>query len=305
MHASPIHRPNLYYIQQNSSAAVRTAQQNTTTTNNNNNHNNNKQYKHVQGASPSEAAGRRVAQKLKRKDGGGNVVEQRPSPVHRQAEAGHVARPRGGVNHSSRYFGIDGTNPAWPRADTLTPMRVECCSKLITDTLATRDMTHPQTVVAVPLVLLGVPNRQERRQICELGFNLVFTSASNQSGLGSVLVHVGTEFKELLTPMHVGTGEPLSEYMIYCGKTVHGIFGRLVEDLLTRRNRYPIAIAPEGQNRDIIAGLSKSQRLPQNRNTKKGPPTKEDEKVGKLPAREPTRGWRKTMEAMRANAFPP
>ena len=180
--------------------------------------NNNKQYKHVQGASPSEAAGRRVAQKLKRKDGGGNVVEQRPSPVHRQAEAGHVARPRGGVNHSSRYFGIDGTNPAWPRADTLTPMRVECCSKLITDTLATRDMTHPQTVVAVPLVLLGVPNRQERRQICELGFNLVFTSASNQSGLGSVLVHLGTEFKELLTRMHVGTGEPLSAYVIYCGK---------------------------------------------------------------------------------------
>ena len=47
---------------------------------------------------------------------------------------------------------INNTNPARPRADTLTPMRVECCSKLIADTVATQDMFRRRTVVEVPIV---------------------------------------------------------------------------------------------------------------------------------------------------------
>ena len=81
-------------------------------------------------------------------------------------------------------------------------------------------------------------------QRCERVISLLFTSASNRSRPESLLVHIDMEIKELLTPMHVEAGKQFSEYMIYRGKTAHGIFYRLVKGLLTRCNRYPIAIAP-------------------------------------------------------------
>ena len=49
-------------------------------------------------------------------------------------------------------FSADGINPARPRADRLTPWRVECFGKLIADTLATRNMMRPDSTVEVPLV---------------------------------------------------------------------------------------------------------------------------------------------------------
>ena len=52
-------------------------------------------------------------------------------------------------------FSIDGINPARPRADRLTPWRVECFGKLIADTLATRELMRPQSTVEVPLVCGG------------------------------------------------------------------------------------------------------------------------------------------------------
>ena len=46
----------------------------------------------------------------------------------------------------------DGPNHARPRTNTLTPRRVEVFTKLIADTLATRDMIRPHTFVEVSLV---------------------------------------------------------------------------------------------------------------------------------------------------------
>ena len=105
------------------------------------------------------------------------------------------------------------------------------------------------------------------RQLRERVINLFFTIKSERSGLNSLLVQIGTEIKELLTPMHVDAGKPLSEYMISREKTAHGIFDRLAKGLLTRCNRYPIAIAPEGQKRNSVAALLRSPRLPLGRNT--------------------------------------
>ena len=52
-------------------------------------------------------------------------------------------------------FSTDGINPARPRADRLTPWRVECFGKLSADTLASRDLMHPHSMVEVPLVQGG------------------------------------------------------------------------------------------------------------------------------------------------------
>ena len=49
-------------------------------------------------------------------------------------------------------FSTDGINPARPRADRLTPWRVECFGNLSTDALATRDLMRPHSMVEVPLV---------------------------------------------------------------------------------------------------------------------------------------------------------
>lgn len=49
----------------------------------------------------------------------------------------------------------NGTNPTRPRADRLTPQRVECFGNLIADTLATCDRTPPHSMVKVPLVRGG------------------------------------------------------------------------------------------------------------------------------------------------------
>ena len=62
---------------------------------------------------------------------------------------------------------IDGAHSARPRADTLTPMRVECFSKLTADTLATWDMIRPHAVVEVPLVEGG---------FCHMSFKEVTTT---------------------------------------------------------------------------------------------------------------------------------
>ena len=53
-------------------------------------------------------------------------------------------------------FSTDGINPARPRADRLTPWRVECFGKLSADTLATRDLMRPHSTVEVPLVQGGL-----------------------------------------------------------------------------------------------------------------------------------------------------
>ena len=52
-------------------------------------------------------------------------------------------------------FSTDGINPARPRADRLTPWKVECFGKLIADTLATRHLMRPHSTVEVPLVQEG------------------------------------------------------------------------------------------------------------------------------------------------------
>ena len=49
----------------------------------------------------------------------------------------------------------DRTNPARPRTDRLTPWRVERFQKLSADTLPTRDMMRPHSMVEVPLVQGG------------------------------------------------------------------------------------------------------------------------------------------------------
>lgn len=61
---------------------------------------------------------------------------------------------------------VDGPNPTRLRVGALTPMRVELSSKLIADTLATRDMIRPRTVVEVPLV---------EGEFCQMPFNEVTT----------------------------------------------------------------------------------------------------------------------------------
>ena len=50
-------------------------------------------------------------------------------------------------------FSTDGISPLCPRADRLTPWRVECFGKFSADTLATRDLMRPHSMVEVPLVL--------------------------------------------------------------------------------------------------------------------------------------------------------
>ena len=55
---------------------------------------------------------------------------------------------------------VDEIDPTRPRANTLTPRRVECFTKLIADTLATRDMIRPHTYIEVPLVEGGFCQEQ-------------------------------------------------------------------------------------------------------------------------------------------------
>ena len=49
----------------------------------------------------------------------------------------------------------DGVNLSHPRADRLTPWRVECFGTLIADPLTTRDLMRPHSTVEVPLVQPG------------------------------------------------------------------------------------------------------------------------------------------------------
>ena len=272
-------------------------------------------------------------------------------------------------------------NPTRPRANTLTPRRVECFTKLIADTLATRDMIRPHTYIEVPLVEGGfcqvpfeevtvtewcrilvaevAPSGQAQKraevaleemtliqgeswmaaarrlvlhmravtadetkphaseeqyfwryvagkhvsELCERAVNLFFTSESDRNGLEALLVQIGTEIKQQLTPMHVHAGKLLSAYMVARGRVAHGIFDRLVKALLTRCNRYPIASAPGGRKRDSVAALSQSHRLPMTRGTRSELPKREERRGGdRLPARESTRVWRKNLEAIRDSA---
>ena len=59
--------------------------------------------------------------------------------------------------------------------------------------------------------------------MCEHAANLFLTSESNRNGLGNLLVQIGTEIKQRLTPMHVDTGNPLTAYMEQKGRISHEI----------------------------------------------------------------------------------
>jgi len=279
-------------------------------------------------------------------------------------------------------FSTDGINPARPRADRLTPWRVECFGKLIADTLATRDLMRPHSAVEVPLVQGGFchipfeevttkewcrilvaevahsgqaqkraeaalteikliqgeswmaaarrlvlhvraatadearPHTSEEvhfwryvsgrkvAELCERAVNLFFTSASDRNGMESLLIQVGTEVKQYLTPVHVDAGKPLNPYMVHRGEVSHGIFYGLINALLTRCSRYPLAVAPlTGRSRGSVAGLTQSQRLPLGQNETRGFPSREGwEERGKPRTRELPKAWRKKVEALRDSA---
>ena len=278
-------------------------------------------------------------------------------------------------------FSTDGINPARPRADRLTPWRVECFGKLSADTLATRDLMRPHTTVEVPLVQGGLchipfeevtakewcrmlvaevahsgqaqrraavaldeirllqgeswmaaarrlvlhvraatadetrPHASEEAyfwryvsgrqvaELCERAVNLFFASASDRNGMESLLVQVGTDVKRHLTPVHVEPGKPLSDGMVRRGVVSHGIFYGIVEALLTRCSRYPLATTPAGRSRGSVAVLSQSQRLPLGPGGASDyPPREERRGGGKPPTREPPRAWRKKVEALRDSA---
>ena len=68
-------------------------------------------------------------------------------------------------------FSTDGINPARPRADRLTPWRVECFGNLSADTLAIRDLMRPHSMVEVPLVqggLCHVPFEVTAKEWCRM-----------------------------------------------------------------------------------------------------------------------------------------
>ena len=106
-------------------------------------------------------------------------------------------------------------------------------------------------------------------ELCERAVNLFFTSESDRNGLEALLVQIGTKIKQLLTPMHVDANQSLSDYMVDRGRVAYSIFDRLVNALITRCNRYPIAVAPEGRKRDSLAAFAQSQRLPLTQHTQR------------------------------------
>ena len=58
-------------------------------------------------------------------------------------------------------------------------------------------------------------------ELCEQAVNLFL---SDRNGMESLLVQVGTDVKQHLTPVHVEAGKPLSECMIRRGEVFNVLF---------------------------------------------------------------------------------
>ena len=91
----------------------------------------------------------------------------------------------------------DGNNPARPRADALTPRRVECFTKLIADTLATHDMICPHTSVEVPLGEGGFCQAPFEEMTVTEWFRILVTDV-NTSGQAQTMAEVNLEEMVLL-----------------------------------------------------------------------------------------------------------
>ena len=61
-------------------------------------------------------------------------------------------------------------------------------------------------------------------ELCERAVNVFIPSASDRNGMESLLVQVGTDVKQHLTPVHVEAGKPLSECMIRRGEVFNVLF---------------------------------------------------------------------------------
>ena len=103
---------------------------------------------------------------------------------------------------------------------------------------ATADETRPHT--SEEIYFRRHASGRQVAELCERAVNLIFPSASDQNRKESLLVQVGTDVKQHLTPVHVEAGKPLSECMICRGGLSNGIFYGFVKDLLTRCSRYPL-----------------------------------------------------------------